>query len=132
MTGTSDNYVFSHITVGATDLDRSTKFYDTALAPLGIKNMGPFGETVVLYGKDEPVLLVLKPRNGEVPSSNGVTIGFAAATPADADAFHTAGLAAGGTCDGPPGPRESRPNAYAAYLRDPDGNKLCAFTYTPA
>lgn len=125
----SGNDVFSHACVGANDLAASTKFYDAALAPLGVKNLGPFGETVFLYGKEKPALLVLKPGNGEAPSSNGVTIGFAAASQADVAAFHAAGLAAGGVDEGAPGPRGHLPNAYAAYLRDPAGNKVCAYTF---
>ena len=126
----SGDGVFSHTTLGASDLAASVAFYDAALTPLGIKNMGPFGETVVLYGKDKPALLVLTPGNGEAPSSNGVTVGFAAATPADVDAFHAAGLSAGGTDEGAAGPRGHLPGAYAAYLRDPAGNKVCAYTFT--
>ncbi|MBC2665685.1 VOC family protein [Novosphingobium flavum] len=125
----SGNEVFSHACLGANDLDVSTAFYDAALAPLGVKNMGPFGETVVLYGKDKPAFLVLKPGNGKAPSGNGVTLGFAAATPAQVDAFHAAGLAAGGTDEGAPGARSHLPGAYAAYLRDPAGNKVCSYTF---
>lgn len=128
----SGDGVFSHACVGASDLAVSTPFYDAVLAPLGVNNLGPFGENIVLYGKDKPALLVLRPGNGEAPSSNGVTIGFAAASPADVDAFHAAGLAAGGTCEGEPGPRGHLPGAYAAYLRDPAGNKVCAYTFTAA
>ncbi|MGE4409357.1 MAG: VOC family protein [Sphingobium sp.] len=121
--------VFSHACVGATDLAASSAFYDAALAPLGVKNLGPSGKTVMLYGKDKPAFLVLKPSNGEAPSGNGVTIGFAAASPADVDAFHAAGLAAGGTDEGAPGPRNILPGAYAAYLRDPAGNKICSYAF---
>lgn len=125
----SGDGVFSHATVGASDLEKSVKFYDAALAPLGVKNLGPFGETIMLYGKDKPALLVLKPGNGEAPSSNGVTVGFAAASTAEVDAFHAAGLAAGGTDEGAAGPRGHLPGAYAGYLRDPAGNKICAYTF---
>lgn len=125
----SGDSVFSHASVGATDLTKSTAFYDAALAPLGIKNMGPFGDSTFLYGKTKPALLVLKPGNGQAPSSNGVTLGFAAASPAEVDAFHAAGLKAGGTCEGQPGARGHLPGAYAAYLRDPAGNKVCAYTF---
>ncbi len=125
----SGDGVFSHVCVGVSDLSASTAFFDAALAPLGLRNLGPFGETTVLYGKDKPALLILKPSNGEAPSSNGVTIGFAAANPSDVDAFHSAGLAAGGVCEGKPGPRGHLPGAYAAYLRDPSGNKICAYTF---
>src|ERR1044072_7742661 len=126
----SGDGVFSHACLGAKDLGASAKFYDAALAPLGVKNLGPFGDSVVLYGKDKPALLVLRPGNGEGPSSNGVTIGFAAASPAEVDAFRAAGLAAGGTDEGEPGPRGHLPGAYAGYLRDPAGNKVCPYTFT--
>jgi catechol 2,3-dioxygenase-like lactoylglutathione lyase family enzyme len=126
----SGDGVFSHTCLGASDLSASTSFYDAALAPLGVKNMGPFGENVVLYGKDKPALLILRPGNGEAPSSNGVTVGFAASTSAEVDAFHAAGLAAGGTDEGAAGSRDHLPGAYAAYLRDPAGNKVCAYTFT--
>ncbi len=125
----SGDGVFSHACVGATDLATSTKFYDAALAPLGVNNLGPFGDSIMLYGKDKPALLVLRPGNGEAPSSNGVTIGFAASSQADVAAFHAAGLAAGGVDEGAPGPRGHLPDAYAAYLRDPAGNKVCAYTF---
>lgn len=126
----SGDGVFSHTCVGASDLAQSSSFYDAALAPLGVKNLGPFGESIVLYGKDKPALLVLRPGNGEAPSSNGVTVGFAASSTAEVNAFHAAGLAAGGSCEGAAGPRGHLPGAYAAYLRDPAGNKICAYTFT--
>lgn len=125
----SGDGVFSHACVGASDLSVSTKFYDAALGALGINNLGPFGDSVVLYGKGKPAFLVLKPGNGAAPSGNGVTIGFAASSQADVDAFHKAGLAAGGADEGAPGPRGHLPNAYAAYLRDPAGNKVCSYTF---
>jgi catechol 2,3-dioxygenase-like lactoylglutathione lyase family enzyme len=125
----SGDEVFSHACVGASDLAASVAFYDSALEPLGVRNLGPFGDTVVLYGKGKPAFLVLKPGNGEAPSGNGVTIGFAAASSADVDAFHAAGLAAGGSDEGAPGARGHLPGAYAAYLRDPAGNKVCSYTF---
>lgn len=126
----SGDGVFSHTMLGAKDLGESVKFYDAALAPLGVNNLGPFGDTWMLYGKDKPAFLVVLPGNGEAPSSNGVTVGFAAATTDQVDAFHAAGLSAGGTDEGAPGPRGHLPGAYAAYLRDPGGNKVCAYTFT--
>lgn len=125
----SGDGVFSHACVGASDLAGSTAFYNAALAPLGVKNLGPFGDSCILYGKDKPAFLVLKPGNGKAPSGNGTTIGFAAATSAEVDAFHAAGLAAGGKDEGEPGPRGHLPGAYAAYLRDPAGNKVCAYAF---
>ena len=126
----SGDGVFSHTMLGANDLDASVTFYDAALAPLGVKNLGPFGDDWMLYGKDKPAFLVVRPGNGQAPSSNGVTIGFAAASTADVDAFHAAGLVSGGSDEGAPGPRNHLPGAYAAYLRDPGGNKVCAYTFT--
>jgi len=125
----SGNDVFSHVFIGANDIAASAAFYDAALGALGVKNLGPFGNGWVLYGKDKPAFIIAKPGNGAASSSNGVTIGFAAASPAEVDAFHTAGLAAGGTDEGAAGPRGHLPGAYAAYLRDPAGNKVCAYAF---
>ena len=125
----SGDGIFSHVFIGASDVTKSTAFYDAALGALGIKNLGPFGSAAVLYGRDKPALLVGRPGNGQAPSSNGVTLGFAASTPAEVDAFHAAGVAAGGSDEGNPGPRSHLPGAYAAYLRDPAGNKVCAYTF---
>lgn len=125
----SGNDVFSHVFIGATDVQKSAAFYDAALGALGIKNLGPFGNGWVLYGRDKPAFIIARPGNGETPSSNGITIGFAAATSAEVDAFHAAGLANGGSDEGKPGPRSHLPGAYAAYLRDPAGNKVTAYTF---
>lgn len=126
----SGDGVFSHVFIGANDVATSAKFYDAALAPLGVKNLGPFGNGAVLYGKDKPAFIIAKPGNGEAASSNGATVGFAASKTADVDAFHAAGLAAGGSDEGAPGARSHLPGAYAAYLRDPAGNKVCTYTFT--
>jgi catechol 2,3-dioxygenase-like lactoylglutathione lyase family enzyme len=126
----SGNDVFSHVMMGAHDLDASVAFYDAALGALGIKNLGPFGNGWILYGRDKPAFIVARPGNGNEPTSNGMTVGFAASTPAEVEAFHAAGLAAGGTDEGAPGPRGHLPGAFAAYLRDPAGNKVCSYTFT--
>ncbi len=125
----SGDGIFSHVFLGAADLEQSVAFYDAALAALSIKNLGPFGNGWVLYGKDKPAFIIARPGNGEAPSSNGVTVGFAASSTAEVDAFHAAGLAAGGSDEGQPGPRGHLPGAYAAYLRDPAGNKVCSYTF---
>lgn len=125
----SGNDVLSHVFIGANDVDVSARFYDAALGALGIKNLGTFGSGWILYGKTRPAFVIGKPGNGEPASSNGATIGFAAASPAEVDAFHAAGLAAGGTDEGAAGPRGHLPGAYAGYLRDPAGNKICAYTF---
>ena len=126
----SGNDVFSHVFIGAADTSVSAAFYDAALGALGIKNLGPFGNGWVLYGRDKPAFIIARPGNGEAPSSNGATIGFAAASQAEVDAFHAAGVANGGTDEGAAGPRDHLPGAYAAYLRDPAGNKVCAYHFT--
>lgn len=125
----SGDGVFSHACLGASDLAASTAFYDAALAPLGIKILGSFGDACTLYGKTKSALLVLKPNNGEAPTSNGVTLGLTATSPAEVDPFHAAGLAAGGEDDGAPGERGHLPGAYAAYLLDPAGNKVCSYSF---
>lgn len=123
--------IFTHVVLGTNDLDSAAKFYDATLGALGIRNMGRMGEHGIMYGADAPEFLVTKPRNGEPAcAANGGTIGFAAPNPEAVHAFHEAGLANGGTDEGAPGPREVLPNAYGAYLRDPDGNKICTYCFT--
>src|SRR3546814_15572002 len=89
----SGDGVFSHACLGASDLAQSTAFYDAALRPLGVANLGPFGDNIVLYVKDQPALLILTPGNGEAPSTHGVTVGFAATNQAAFAAFLTPVLA---------------------------------------
>lgn len=121
--------MFSHIMVGANDLEASKTFYDAILATLGHGPgvIDPKGR--YFYFTDSGIFAISKPIDGEPAShGNGSTIGFAAADPAAADAWHAAGLANGGTaCEDPPGVREGvSGKIYLAYLRDPSGNKLCA------
>jgi catechol 2,3-dioxygenase-like lactoylglutathione lyase family enzyme len=122
--------IFTHVCVGANDLTAARKFYDACLAPLGVHNLGGFGENAFLYGAGAPEFLVTKPRNGSPATyANGGTVGFAAPTRAAVHAFYEAGMANGGSDEGAPGPRTFTPTAYAAYLRDPDGNKICAYCF---
>lgn len=122
--------IFTHNCVGTNDLDRAGRFYDTALAPLGIGRLGGFLDQGLAYGVRAAEFLVLRPLDGSAAApGNGVTIGFKAPNRAAIDAFHAAGLAAGGIDEGAPGPRGAVPNAYGAYLRDPDGNKICAYCF---
>ncbi len=122
--------IFTHVCVGTNDLEKSRAFYDAALAPLGINNLGAFGENGFLYGVDAPEFLILKPGDGEPAThANGGTIGFASATRTAVHEFHAAGMANGGTCEGEPGPRTFTETSYAAYLRDPDGNKITSYCF---
>lgn len=125
----SGDGIFSHVFIGASDVKKSASFYDAVLGTLDIKNLGSFGNGGVLYGREKPAFIIARPSNGELPSGNGVTVGFAAASPEYVDAFHAAGLAYGGTDEGLPGPRGHLPGAYAAYLRDPAGNKITVYTF---
>jgi catechol 2,3-dioxygenase-like lactoylglutathione lyase family enzyme len=120
--------MFSHIMIGTNDLDRAKAFYDKLLGTLGVPPASVDGHRIFYFTKTG-IFSVSKPINGEpATAGNGSTIGFAASSPEQANAWHEAGIAAGGTpCEDPPGVREgSAGKLYLAYLRDPDGNKLCA------
>jgi catechol 2,3-dioxygenase-like lactoylglutathione lyase family enzyme len=121
--------MFSHVMVGANDLNASKKFYDAVLGTLGISPSITDEKGRLFYLAPTGVFAVTQPINGAPASAaNGGTIGFAVADPATVDAWHAAGIANGGTtCEDPPGVRESgMGKMYLAYLRDPSGNKLCA------
>ncbi len=125
--------MFTHMFLGSNDMDRSRAFYQAALAPLGRSNVMPADAPRVIFPSDEGSLIIGPPANGEpANASNGFTLGFKAADAAAVDAFHAAGLANGGSDEGAPGHRPNAPgNSYGAYLRDPDGHKLCAFCQLP-
>jgi catechol 2,3-dioxygenase-like lactoylglutathione lyase family enzyme len=119
--------MFSHIMIGTNDLDRAKAFYDKLLGTIGVPPATVDGHRI-FYVTPTGILSVTLPINGQPATvGNGSTFGFACKTTADVDAWHAAGLAAGGTaCEDPPGVRESRGRKlYLAYLRDPDGHKLC-------
>ena len=119
--------MFSHIVVGADDIAAAKRFYDAVLGARGHGEGVDLGGRVV-YSSPAGNLLVTKPFDGGQASfGNGVTIGLVAPDVGAVDAFHARGVAAGGTDEGPPGPRPAIPNSYAAYLRDPTGNKLVAW-----
>ena len=120
--------MIGYATIGTNDLDRATKFYDKVLAPLGGGRTFANGERMQFYGaKGVPgMIAIVKPYDEHAASAgNGTMFGLPAPSRAEVDALHAAAVAAGGTCDGPPGPRT--PTFYGAYFRDPDGNKICVF-----
>jgi len=120
--------MFSNVIVGTNDLERARRFYDALMAALSVAPAEMDGHRF-FYLTPGGIFSVSKPINGEPATfANGGTVGFNASSTAVVDAWHAAGVAAGGTsCEDPPGLRESRlGQLYLAYLRDPDGNKLCA------
>lgn len=121
--------MFSHVMVGTDDIDASRAFYDSLFATLGGKAAMVDEKGRLIYLHKGALFMVSRPIDGQPAChANGGTIGFAMDSPAQADAWHAAGLAAGGTaCEDPPGVREGGfGKLYLAYLRDPAGNKLCA------
>ena len=121
--------MFSHIMLGADDVEASKKFYDAALGALGVPSgrVDPKGRAMYMHGGG--IFMLTNPIDGNPTThANGSTYGFTAATPEEADAFHKAGVEAGGTAvEDPPGWREGNGmKLYLSYLRDPSGNKVCA------
>jgi catechol 2,3-dioxygenase-like lactoylglutathione lyase family enzyme len=127
--------MFSHVTIGSNDVARARSFYDSLLQPLGLVRHAEFPKAVG-YGPagGRPQLWLVAPLDRKPASvGNGITIGLEADNRAVVDAAHAAGLAAGGRDEGAPGLRAHyHPNYYGAYLRDPDGNKLCIVCHRPA
>lgn len=120
--------MFTHIMIGSNDLERSRRFYDALFEQLGAEPgvVDPRGRVVYRHGGG--ILMITSPINGEPANpANGNTIGFAVDSPEQGDAWHAAGIAHGGTSiEDPPGVRTNPPfPGYLAYLRDPDGHKLC-------
>lgn len=125
--------MFSHIMVGSKDIERSKRFYDAVLGMLGAgeahRGTAPSGQNRLFYRHDGNSFGVTEPINGEDATfANGGTIGFKCNSPEQVKQFHDVAVANGGTsCEEPPGLRESSMGAmHLAYVRDPDGNKLCA------
>ena len=127
--------MFSHIMVGSSDIDRSKKFYDALFVAMGGQPGVVDAKGRVAYTHNGGRFMVSKPIDGKPAcSANGGTIGFTMSDAKQADAWHKAGVANGGTSiEDPPGVRQGATGRiYLAYLRDPDGNKLCALHRMPA
>jgi catechol 2,3-dioxygenase-like lactoylglutathione lyase family enzyme len=122
--------IFTHVTVGTNDLAKARSFYDSVLGALGYKRLTDLGDGGSIWGEEAPEFFVLKPANGKPATfANGGTVSFVAPSRAAVAAFHKAALAAGGTDEGAVGTRDWAPHAYAAYVRDLDGNKLAAYCF---
>lgn len=123
--------IFTHVTVGTNDLAKAREFYDNVLGKLGFKRLADLGDNGSIWGVDKPSFFVLKPANGQPATvGNGVTVSFEAKNRDQINAFHDAALTAGAKDEGAAGPRGWAENAYAAYVRDLDGNKLAVYSFT--
>jgi len=120
------------IRLGTNDTVKAAAFYDATFAALGWEGLRREANGSLFYSlPGGPVFIIAPPRDGQAATSgNGTTYGFNAPDAAAVDRWHAAALALGGSCEGPPGPRPMAGGRYGAYLRDPDGNKFCA--YAPA
>ncbi len=125
--------MLNHVVVGSNDLERSKLFYDAVLGTLGAgephRNIAPSGHTRLFYRHDGSTFCVSEPIDGEVATSaNGGTIGFKCDSPEQVQEFHDVAVKHGGkSIEDPPGLRGGKLGAmHLAYVRDPDGNKLCA------
>ena len=122
--------MFSHVMIGTNDIDRSQRFYDAVLGVLGVpapvRNVGPSGHVRLFYRHEGVSFCLTQPINGEPATvANGSTLGFKCSSAEQLQAFHDVAVANGGTSvEDPPGPRGS--GLVLAYVRDPDGHKLCA------
>lgn len=124
---------YTHVTVGTNDLMKARAFYDKSLEQLGLKRYTDLSENGSIWGDDAPSFFVLKPADGKAATvGNGVTVSFSAQSREAVRAFHEKAIEMGGTDEGKPGTRDWAPNAYAAYVRDLDGNKLAAYCFEPA
>ena len=125
--------MFNHIMVGSNDIERSKTFYDAVLGVLGagnaIRNEAPTGHVRYFYRHDGNVFCISEPINDEPAThANGATIGFKCISPEQVKTFHDVAVEHGGTSiEDAPGPRSSAMGTiHLSYVRDPDGNKLCA------
>ena len=121
--------MFTHMTVGSNDIDRSRRFYDAVFGAIGGRPAIVDDRGRLIYRHKGGTLIVTRPIDGAAATAaNGGTIGFAMDDAGQADAWHAAGVAHGGTAiEDAPGLRTGAIGSlYLAYLRDPDGNKLCA------
>ena len=129
--------MISHTFVGVTDFDRAFKYYSAIMDALGLRLK--FCEATASWAgwsaaaAPRPLFLIGKPFNGKVADpGNGQMIALLASSRAAVDRAYAIALANGGTCDGPPSLRpQYHANYYGAYVRDPDGNKLCVCCHDP-
>jgi len=118
--------IIDHLSVGVPEIEAACKFYNPLLSAIGCNRLAD-SDGFAAYGKDRVEFLIILPFDKKAPTGgNGTHICFVAPTREAVDAFYQTALKYGGTDEGAPGPREGYPipDVYAAYLRDPFGNKL--------
>ena len=125
--------VIHHVSVGTNDLQRARAFYDPIMAHLGLRAMSTNDQSAD-FGVGELVFSIETPTDGNPATvGNGVHIAFAASSRGMVDEFHRLALACGGSDAGPPGIRQHYDaHYYGSFVRDPDGNKIEAVTYSAA
>ena len=123
--------MFSHLTIGSNDIPRSRRFYDAIFQAAGGDPAVEDARGRLVYSHKGGRFIITRPLDGApATAGNGLTVGLVIDSPEQADAWHAAGVAnAGTTAESPPGVRRVPDGRvlYLAYLRDPDGNKLCAY-----
>lgn len=122
--------MIDHVSVGVADLERAARFYEAAFAPLGLTRLVTRPATVG-FGKTYPEFWInLRAGMAKVPPESGTHICLRAKTTEEIEAFYVAALKAGGTDDGPPGIRpHDRVKYFAAFVADPDGNRIEVVTF---
>ena len=125
--------MIDHVSVGVRDLERAARFYEAALAALGLSRVVTRSATIG-FGKNYPEFWInLRPGMAHVPPESGTHVCLRAKSTGEVDAFHAAALGAGRRSDGAPGLRpHDRVRYYAAFVIDPDGNRIEAVTFPAA
>ena len=126
--------MIDHISIAVRDLKAAERFYAALLAPLGMSKLREWPDAAIGFGKKHPEFWINRRADmARVPDDSGVHVCLRARETAAVDAFHAAGVAGGGTSDGAPGLRPHYyENYYAAFIRDPDGNRIEAVTFVTA
>ena len=126
--------MIDHVSIAVRDLASATRFYTALLVPLGMTKLREWPDAAVGFGKTYPEFWInARPDMARITEESGAHIALRVREAAAVDAFHAAALAAGGTCDGPPGYRAKyHLSYYAAFIRDPDGNRIEAVAFVTA
>lgn len=122
--------MLDHVSIGITNRERSRAFYDAVLSTIGLKKVADYGESVA-YGPSRKNPFFWLVEHQDIGKAQGFHCAFRAPDQASIHAFHAAALTSGGTDNGGPGKRDYEENYYAAFVLDPDGNKIEAVCFKP-